>query len=64
MSNILYPISKYTYKGLPPTTQPHAPPGPSVNGPSIGWGGGESIIGKTSYWIQAIAYLFMYIYVY
>ena len=40
ISNILYPIWKYTHKGFPPPTPPHPMLGPSAEGPGGAWGGG------------------------
>ena len=54
ISNILYPIWKYTHKGFPPT---HPHPTPCWGRPQRGrgghgvGGGGESLMGIFAYWI-------------
>ena len=56
ISNILYPIWKYTHKGFPPPPPHHPMLGPPAEGPGggMGWGGwgwGESLMGIFPYWI-------------
>ena len=66
ISNILYPIWKYTHKGFPPTHPPHPMLGPPAEGPGgggmggVGWGGipyGYISILDIGYWISILSIL-------
>jgi hypothetical protein len=46
ISNILYPIWKYTHKGFPPPHPPHPMLGPPAEGPGGAWGGGGGVGGN------------------
>ena len=66
ISNILYPIWKYTHKGFPPTPPPpHPMLGPPAEGPGggMGWGGGWGGIPYGYISILDIRY-WIYIYIY